>query len=182
MSANHLEYNNGRVRLLNGFMVLGAVLFLAGCAHTYVPKESEYSTDEIPMYKVGSKVELKNGQPYKEEIIYAENMGHDFFANLNTWTDKAIGIADRELTERGSKTAPKPGHTLTLKVSSADVSTGTWGFRGRVRLDAATGSGFAKSFYGEAPSVNIYNASSGALAAAVTSMLSDPRIISYLEK
>ena len=182
MNENKDSRLKGAVRLLGGSVVLGALLFSAGCAHTYVPKESKYKTDTIPMYKVGSLVEFKNGQPNTEEILYAENMGHDFFADLHDWTDKAIAIADRELTERGSKTAGKPGHTLTLRVSWVEVSTGTWGFRGMLTLDAATGTGFAKSFHGEAPSANIYNASSGALGAAVTKMLSDPQIIQYLSQ
>ena len=172
----------GLVQLLGGFMVLGALLFSAGCAHTYVPKESEYKTDTIPVYKVGSLVEFKNGQPNTEKILYAENMGHDFFANLHDWTDKAIAITDRELAERGSKTAKKSGHTLTLRVSTVEVTTGGWGFRGKLTLDAVTGSGLAKSFKGEAPAANLYNASSGALAAAVTTMLSDPQIIQYLSQ
>jgi len=182
MKENQVGPLKGTVRLLGGSMVLGCVLFLTGCTHTYVPRESEYKTDTIPMYKVGSLVEFKNGQPNTEEVLYAENMGHDFLANLHDWTDKAIAIADRELAERGSKTAGKSGHTLTLRVSKVKVTTGGWGFRGKLTLDAVTGSGLAKSFEGEAPAANLYNASSGALAAAVTKMLSDPQIIQYLSQ
>lgn len=180
MRGNQVCRFRSSVRLLGGSMLLGAVLLSAGCTHTYVPKESEYSTDEIPNYTVGSLVEFKNGQSNTEEVLYAENMGHDFFANLHDWTETAIGIADRELAERGSKTARKSGHSLTLTVSKVKVTGGAWGFRGKVTLDVATGGGLVKSFEGEAPAANLYVASSGALAAAVTQVLSDPEIIKYL--
>ena len=170
------------VRWTESAALICGVLFLSGCSHTYVPRKSSYSTDKIPNYKVCSLVEFKNGQPNEEEILYAENMGHDFFANLHDWTDIAIAITERELAERRSKTAGESGHTLTLRVSSVKVTTGGWGFRGKVTLDAATETGLVKSFKGEAPAANLYNASSGALAAAVTQMLSDPAIIQYLSK
>jgi hypothetical protein len=170
------------VKLLAGFVALGAVLFSVGCSSVYVPKESEFATDQIPQYIVGSQVEFKNGQTSKENVLFATNMGHEFYADLHEWTNKAIAIADRELTKRGSKMTEKPGHVLTLSVMAVQVTSGGWGFRGKVTLDAATGNGITKSFQGEAPGANLHNVASGALSSTVTKMLSDPEIVKYLSQ
>ncbi|MDF7823390.1 hypothetical protein P4B35_05155 [Pontiellaceae bacterium B12227] len=163
-----------------GVVVLGAVVLSTGCTHVYVPKESEYKTDVIPVYTVASKVTLVNGQTDDTEIEYAHNMGHTFVADKKDWTEQAIGIAERELNERGAGSAARNDKKLTLRVSDVQVSTGVWGFRGTLTLDVATGDGVAKTFKGEAPAANLYNASSGCLSAAVAAMLSDQTIMYYL--
>lgn len=163
-----------------GMGLMGVALMISGCTHVYSPRESKYKTDTIPMYTVVSKVTLLNNQPDTTEVLYAENMGHDFLANLNEWTDKAIGITERELNERGALNAARNDKKLWLKVNSVSVSTGVWGFRGTLILEACTGDGVAKLFTGDAPSANLYNASSGSLSAAVGAMLSDPDFVAYL--
>lgn len=163
-------------------ILIGMMLVSVGCTHVYTPKESEYKTESIPMYTVASKVALLNNQPDTKEVLYAENMGHDFMANLNEWTEKAIGITERELEERGAQSAARNDKKLWLKVNSVTVTTGGWGFRGTLVLEACTGDGVAKLFTGEAPSANLYNASSGSLSAAVGVMLSDPDFIAYLSQ
>lgn len=162
--------------------IAAVMLVMAGCSHTYVPKESKYSSERIPTYKVVAPVSLQNEQPRTEKVLFAANMGHKFYANYHDWTDKAIAIANRELVKRGAKTNGSNAHVLKLKVSSVQVTTGTWGFRGFVTLDAALEDGSAKTLTGEAPGANIYNVASGALSAAITKMLSDPEIIAYLAK
>lgn len=163
-----------------GLMAVAGCFVLSGCTSVYVPKDSAYSTDKIPMYTCSSQVTLINGQPSHEEILFAENMGHDFLADLNEWTDVAIEIAERELNERGASRASKTGASLTLKVVKASTTTGGWGFRGHVTLEATMGSGLKREYEGSAPAGNLYNATSGALAHAVTRMLSDQDMIVYL--
>lgn len=160
----------------------GMMLVSVGCTHVYSPRESNYKTENIPMFTASSKVALLNNQPDTTEVLYAENMGHDFMANLNEWTEKAIGITERELKERGAESAARNDKKLWLKVNSVSVTTGGWGFRGILILEACTGDGVAKQFKGEAPAANLYNASSGCLSAAVGVMLSDPAFVAYLSQ
>ena len=168
------------IRTAVGFVVLGAVVLSSGCTHVYVPKESNYKSETIPTYTVKSKVTLVNGQQDTTQVQYATNMGHKFMANRNDWTEKAMGIAERELNKRGASTAVRSDKKLTLRVSDIVVTHGAWGFRGKLTLDVVTGDGVAKSFKGEAPSANLYKASSGCLATAVNAMLSDQTIMYYL--
>lgn len=170
------------MRIMAFFVTAGIVLFSAGCTHVIAPKDSRFATHQIPRYTVGSHVEYKNGQPSTEKVLFAENMGHQFYADLHEWTDAAMAMAERELTDRGSKAAKKPGHILTLAVTALQVTSGGWGFRGKVTLDVTTGNGTTQTFRGEAPGANLHNVASGALSSTVAKMLSDPGIIAYLSQ
>jgi hypothetical protein len=65
-------------------------------------------------------------------------------------------------------------------VTSVNVTTGGWGFRGYVDLYLKTGDGYETTFKGETPSALLNNAADGALARAIVAMLSDEKVISYL--
>ncbi|MBU2628783.1 MAG: hypothetical protein KKE61_09205, partial [Proteobacteria bacterium] len=161
-------------------MVFTAVLFVSGCTHMHTPKMSRFDMVKIPEFSTQKSVSLINGQSDTEQVLFAQNMGHKFYADLNKWTDIAISITDRELTKRGGKVSNSAEKSMTLAVLSTKVTTGGWGFRGYLHLHVKTGNDYEKTFEVEVPSGYLYNAADGALARAVVFMLSDANIISYL--
>jgi len=163
-------------------LFLACIFLISACTHVYVPKESKFEMEKIPSFSGKGSISLINGQDDTQSILFATNGGHKFYGDLNKWTDVAIAITERELIERGITITPAADKTLILSVTSVNVTTGGWGFRGYVDLHLKTGDGYETTFKGETPSALLNNAADGALARAIVAMLSDEIVISYLSK
>ena len=110
-------------------------------------------------------------------------MGHKFYGNLNTWTETAITITQRELYRRGMLVTASTSKNLKISINSI---VGTFGFavvRVETTLRAEASDGYVNTYIGDNRSpATIYRAADGAVMRAVAEMLRNPRIVDFLSK
>ena len=163
------------------FWILLILLVAVGCTHHYVPNASTFRLDYIHEFSSSNDISLENAQTDTEDILFATNVGHKFYGNLQKWTETAIAITQRELTKRGMQINDNAPKKLKLSVSSVK---GTFGFavlRIETTLKAETSDGYVNTYIGDNRSpATIYRAADGAVMRAVAEMLRDQKIVKYL--
>lgn len=158
-------------------------LFIAGCTHHYVPNPDTFPLDSITEFSSTNTLSLINGQASSKDVLFGSNMGHEFYGNLQKWTETAITITRKELAGRGMSIVEEMPRSLTLSIDSAKATFGAWVIRGEVSLKVETGSGYVETYKGDNRSpASLYRALDGAVMRAVTEMLRDGNITDYLIK
>ena len=137
-------------------------------------------SDSIPEFSSSNSITLENIQASSDDVLFATNMGHKWYGNLNSWTDVAIEITKRELTKRGMQITADSAKSLEMAILSARTTSGGWGFRSYVELKVITGDGYTRKFRGEGPSPLLNRSADAAVMRAVTAMLKDDNILNYL--
>lgn len=168
-----------RKNRLSGIIL--SLILLAGCTHHYVPKAGTFRLDEIREFSSDNSIWLENAQTNSEELLFATNMGHEFYGNLNAWTETAMTITQRELSKRGMLVTASTSKKLKLSIDSI---VGTFGFavvRVETTLKAETSDGYVNTYIGDNRSpATIYRAADGAVMRAVAEMLRDHHIVDFL--
>jgi hypothetical protein len=170
-------------RLFRMFGLIVIIFVLAGCTHHYVPNAGTFRLDEIREFSSENSIWLENAQIDSEDLLFATNMGHEFYGKLNTWTETAITITQRELSKRSMLVTASTSKKLKLSINSI---VGTFGFaviRVETTLKAETSDGYENTYIGDNRSpATIYRAADGAVMRAVAEMLRDSRIVDFLTK
>jgi hypothetical protein len=96
---------------------LSILFLLAGCAHTWSPKQAP----PVPMESVGPlgpglSVQLKNDQPLATPQMFAAIGGHTHYANYNEWTDFFIKYWGEELKKRGVAVDSQSKNAISVKL------------------------------------------------------------------
>lgn len=157
--------------------VLVLTLGLGACASPYTPSPDR-PFEAIPEFTASGSVALVNAQPATDE----HRVG-SFIANLNEWTEVALQITERELTNRGLTAADGAARTLELSVTDALFETGWVKIRSTITLTARTGDGYEASYQGINSSAMMAvpkRQLDGAMMRAVVELLKDPQIVAYL--
>jgi len=156
---------------------------LAGCTHHYVPEADTFSLDDIHEFSSSNSIWLESAQTDSEGLLFATNMGHEFYGNLKEWTETAMAITQRELTKPGMLVTASTSKKLKLSINSLK---GTFGFatvRVEVTLKAETSDGYANTYIGDNRSpATLYRAADGAVMRPVAEMLRDGKIVDFLMK
>jgi hypothetical protein len=153
---------------------------LSGCTHHYVADPTTFPLDAVPRFSSTDAVALIDGQSSSADVLFATNMGHEWYGNLQAWTETAIAIAQTELEKRGMSVSQKAPRSLKMSVISANTTSGGWGFRCITNLQVETGAGYVRTYVGEGPSPILTRAADAAVMKAVAAMFKDENIISYL--
>ena len=167
-----------------------AVLFLlSACTQNeqLVPNPSTFKLDTIPEFSSSNSISLVNDQPSTDNVLFMAKSADllvisvDLYTNLHAWTNAAIAITKRELTNRGMKVAEDESKELKLSILSANGTAGMWVHHGVTSLRAETGSGYVNTYIGDNRSpAGAFRAADGAVMRAVAEMLKDEKIVEYL--
>ena len=117
------------------------------------------------------------------------------YANLNTWTDVPIRIAESELAKRGLKVLKDAPKSLTMSIESINTDVGWVVITSRIVMTVTTSNGYSATYIGKDKSSDyvhlMYYPVYGdaflkgvniALTRAVVAMLNDPQIEAFLSK
>ena len=159
---------------------LVASSLLAACATAYTPDPGRPFEPIKSEFKSSHRVTLRNAQPATEEVTSGP-----WIINYHAWTDVAITIANRELTNRGMTVADGAGKTLDLAIESAITESGFVKVTSTIVMRATTGDGYSATYTGLNSSAVMANAKrqvDGAMMRVVVELLNDPKIVEYLTK
>lgn len=163
------------------FLCITATL-VSGCTHRFTPDIDTFQFDEIEEFTVNTRIRLINDQPFKDEVLFGSQGLHDYVADLNEWTAKAIELASRELSARGAKIAPDSDIVLKLSITDAESENGFFQLFCTATLRVETGDGYVGEYSANAGSpAHMSRAVDGAVTRVVAAMLRDQKIISYLQ-
>lgn len=164
----------------SGFILL---FLLGGCTHHYIPNASTFKLDAITEFSSNNTISLVNAQSSTEDVLFASRGAHKFYGNFKKWTDTAIEISKRELNERGMNIEDDSQKSLKLSIETVNATFGFWVLRCEVTLKVETSDGYVKSYLGDNRSpASLYRAADGAVMRAVTEMLRDEKIVTYLKQ
>lgn len=173
------------MRLLLLLSSLLLLLLMSACSMTYnyEPDTDTYKFPPVANFTSENEIYVVNTSQSTEPFLYGTagvGGAAKWMGNLKEWTDVAVEITNRELSNHGMKIAPDASKKIELSILEARASTGGWGFRGNVTLKASTGAGYEHVYQGESPSPDIVRTADGAIMQAVAAMLRDEKIVSYL--
>lgn len=117
---------------------------LSGCTHHYTPNASTFKLDSITEFTSKSNISLVNAQSSTEDVLFAENAGHEFYGKFQDWTDTAVEITQRELTKRGMTVVSGAKKSLSMSVEDVKVTVGFWAFRSITTVKVRTGEGYVR--------------------------------------
>ena len=148
----------------------------------YVPKQIPIKSGMLikPKFEISKKVIIINAQTKEEE--YIGEYTHDWTANLQMWTETAIGVLKTELEKRGvtfTEDAPK---ILKLSITSAELF---WKFKDTgctLNLKVETGDGHKVNFKETNVSTSLYDSCDGAVTKAISALLNDEKVLIYLAR
>jgi hypothetical protein len=156
------------------------LLSLTGCA-TYYQPSSEHPLEPIREFTSTSSVALINGQPSKEEVKFTSK----HFAVLNSWTDVAISITERELKKRGLSVVKETPKSITMSIDSAKTHVGWVMISSQIVMSVKTSDGYSATYIGKDKSAMAgrpLNQMDRAMMRVVVEMLNDPPIVNFLTK
>lgn len=155
-----------------------AVLCMGGCGTTYY-QPNALPVEGVMAFSAKGSIALINGQPSTEPIPFVQGQ----HANLNAWTDIAISMAERELSQRGLAVSKDATKSLTMWITSAKTDIGLVMFNTQIVMNARTSGGYTATYTGRDKSAMFGNPGrqmDTALARVVAEMLNDPKIVSFL--
>lgn len=129
----------------------------------------------------GCRVSLINNQPDTGNIIVGSPGVHRYEGSLNQITGAVVSQLSFELEKRRAVITKGASKVLKIKVEHVEFEGGmtTMGTRARVRVE--TGGGYARNIDIETATFGTVNRLyEGVAQIAVTKILQDPRIASYL--
>lgn len=165
-----------------------AIFFLLfGCSHHHVPKPHNYQIEIAEEFTSTSSISLINSQTSTEEVLFATNGPHKFYANYQEFTEAAINLARQELVKRGMTVEEQASKTLNLSIESTKVTIGFAMIDSDTTLKVETGEGYSKEYNGNSSIFGIsyaviYATTDNSITDAVAKMFNDPQVIEYLTK
>jgi len=174
-----------------------SLLYFSGCAFYYQPSVLK-PFEKIREFSSDNYVTLINGQPSTERVFFASGRYINIskpYANLQTWTDTTISIAERELTKRGLHVLQEAPKSLTMSIESAKTDVGWVVVTSQIAMLVKTSDGYSATYIGKDMSSYylhlMYYPAFGnaflqgvntALMRVVVAMLNDPQIVAFLSK
>ena len=175
------------IKILRSLSILLPLLAVACGPLYYTPNPDTNPMEPIIEFQSAGSINLVNGQPSTEEIQYwgRKDGPGGAFANFNAWTDTAIAIANRELSQRGLSISGDGEKSLKLEIFFVKTTSTilTLEYKTVVKMKVETGSGYAAEYVGINKSFYLFDLkrqSDGAVMRTVVAMLQDQKIIDYL--
>lgn len=161
------------------FMMGIAILCTGGCGGTSYYQPNAYPVGGIKAFSAKGSIALINGQPSGEPVPFASTL----HANLNAWTDVAVGMTENELSQRGLTVSKDAKKSLTLSITSAKTTLPFMRVSSQIEMYVRSSGGYTATYTGKDWSVMSGDPKQQmdiALARVVAEMLNDPEIISFL--
>ena len=181
----------------------------AGCAapnkdRFYVPKQIPINPGMLlkPEFEISKKVTIINTQTKTKK--YTGYYTHEWTANLQMWTETAIGVLKTELEKRGvtvtigvdeerssglfallfgrKDVIDKRKKILKLSITHVDLF---WKFKDTgctLNLKVETGNGHKVDFKETNVSTSLYDSCDGAVTKAISALLNDEKVLIYLAR
>jgi hypothetical protein len=168
-----------------GHVLAGLLLAITGCAPLVIetnPDTFRVAADAASQLRGPQSVALNNAyQTAKQETIF--HGGPTWTADLKQFTDTAITMLGREMSNRGVNVASPAAKTVTLRVHSVEAGPAMFIIRSSLVLEAEYGDGTKSSIRTENSSPSdAWRAVSGALMFAVTRLLRDEQFLAYVNR
>lgn len=171
-----------RSNLRHCISVFIILLLLGGCSYHVTPDTSNFELGSIPEFSTPNAISIVNSQSSANDVMFYTSGGHKWYGNYQRWTDTAIEITRRKLSERGMNVVNDAHKSLKLSIDTVKITNGIWVMRCEITLKVETNEGYVKTYLGDKRSPNnIHKAVTGAVMYAVAEMLRDENIISYLK-
>ena len=159
-------------------------LFISGCtiSHHVTPDPYTYPLDPIIDFNTNSSLRIVNSQQDNTEQVFLANGPNKWYANYQQWTDTAIKIMAKELTQRGVIISEDSERSVELLIRDAKTDIGFVKVTHSVELDVKLGNGYTASYTGVNSNVmaGVYKQQyDGLVMRAVAAMLNDPIVIDY---
>jgi hypothetical protein len=168
-------------------VVAMSIAMTSGCAVLHVPKADPVAAGAIPAIHGKGTVSLVNSQSDKTVRTLGRAGFGKLQGDLYSWTEAAIVLLGTEVEKAGLKV--QSGGEKTIKVTVVEVKLGVSGIdfvaaiaKGNVRIKVETGDGYVKEYSGEKNALQPPSSCDKALTEAVSNVLKDARIVSYLSK
>lgn len=163
-------------------LLLCGLLLNLQCTHKFIPNTLPVNQEKVLDFSGPGEVQLNNVQTSTEYIkVYRQGI-HTYKADLNAWTDKAIGLVQEELEKREFSVTENGSKALDLAITLAQNRMGFMVFNFTMKLKVKTGDGYENEYEVKNTTPgSLKRAAGGAITLAVTEMLKDPKIIEYLE-
>ena len=185
------------MKILRMILMGFSLLYFSGCAFYYQPRVIR-PIEEIQEFSSNNSVTLINGQPSTEQVFFVSggqvNLSKPY-ANLRTWTDTTINIAERELTKRGLHVLEEAPKSLTMSIESAKTDVGWVVVTSQIAMLVETSDGYSATYIGKDKSSYYFHllyypvfgdtflrGLNTALMRVAVAMLNDPQIIAFLSK
>ena len=149
---------------------------------TFIPHASR-PFESINEFTSTQSVALKNGQPSSDWVKISGAGPGGIYADYNKWTDVAMEIASRELSNRGATIVDGAPKTLLMSIESATYNVGMVEIKTTIDMRVKTSDGYSAVYIGENASIMAAVPSrqiDGAVMRVVHAMLLDPRIVAFL--
>ena len=166
---------------LIGTCTLG--LTAIGCNHTM--DLGRLDLDPSEQLRVGQlagrQVTVVNNQPNTERNRVGKVGVHSYEGSLRELTDAVVSQLSYELKKRNAVITKGGAKVLRLKVEYAEFDRGVWTIGTNARVRVETGSGYVRNIDIENTTPGTVNRLyEGMVQLAVTEILKDPKIASYL--
>ncbi|MDY6790546.1 MAG: hypothetical protein SWH54_04675 [Thermodesulfobacteriota bacterium] len=170
--------------------IITFILFvlLYGCSHSYSVKPFPVKPDLVPEMNVKDSVHIINAQHQGKNTVFYSIAGSKWIGDLGEWTEKAAGLLKFELKKRNINVTEDAHKILKLTITAGKLNSEFSGIRCIVMLKVEVADGYTQEYEGNhinhSPFAQQarYHAGAGAITKAVTALLNDKKIISYLEK
>ena len=159
----------------------------SGCSVLHVPKADPIEAGAIPQIRGKGTISIVNGQEDKT----VRDLGRAGFGTLQgdlySWTEAAVVLLGEEVKKVGLEV--QSGGNKSIKVTVVEVKLGVSGIefvaaiaKGYIRIKVETGDGYVKEYIGEKNALAPPSACEKAMTEAVTNILKDAHIVSYLSQ
>lgn len=127
-------------------LVMGCCLcWLTGRGGVHYLPNASFPVEPIMDFSSTNSIALINGQPSTEQVFFAGKR----YANLNAWTDVAMGIADRELKQRGLTLKKDAAKSLAMSVDGAKTEDSFSMITSKIVMGVKTSSGYSATYTGQ---------------------------------
>jgi hypothetical protein len=175
-------------QLKKGAIIVILFMLMYGCSHSYSVKPFPIKPKLVPEMNVKESVQIVNAQDQGKNFVFFSGRGSEWIGDLGEWTEKAAGLLKFELKKRNITIVDDARKTLKLAITRGKLSHEFLGVRCVVMLKVEAADGYSQEYEGNhinsSPFAQQarYHAGAGAITKAVTALLNDRNIISYLEK
>lgn len=155
---------------------------LTSCAKIHhLPVAQQVDPQNIQEFNIDKSFSVINNQPSRERLILGKFYLGSFYSSLFEFTDVAVASLNSELSQRGMTISDDAEKVLKLAVTDAQISEVGFRWKCAVSLDIETDEGYKASYVVNNLTPSNTRVCGGAITMAITELLKDQKVISYLK-
>ncbi|MFC1885119.1 hypothetical protein ACFL2O_10145 [Thermodesulfobacteriota bacterium] len=147
----------------------------------YVPRQVPVKPEMIkkPDFHICREATLVNIQNDSQRIFIGAYT-HQWWGNLNKWTESAVGVVKKELERRDVKVVGKARKVMRISITRSSLAWRFWVVECTINLMVITGDGYTVNVEMTGKSLDLYDACDAAVTKAVAAVFDNDHIRSYL--